>query len=111
MWTGYSFQVLLYLQDKSLKQKIMNELAQAIIAKDGASLSISEHDEIVRRIKSEAAQAHKEMRGSMSVGPKSMFIISRNYSLLKYYYISALIWVNDAVKLAYIVYSVFDEAE
>uniref|UniRef100_A0A162A717 DDT domain-containing protein n=1 Tax=Daucus carota subsp. sativus TaxID=79200 RepID=A0A162A717_DAUCS len=66
-----SFQVLLYLQDKSLKQKIMNELAQAIIAKDGASLSISEHDEIVRRIKSEAAQAHKEMRGSMSVGPKT----------------------------------------
>ncbi|XP_017245262.1 uncharacterized protein LOC108216911 isoform X2 [Daucus carota subsp. sativus] len=58
-------------KDKSLKQKIMNELAQAIIAKDGASLSISEHDEIVRRIKSEAAQAHKEMRGSMSVGPKT----------------------------------------
>lgn len=58
----------------------MNELANAIIAKDGAPLSISEHDEIVRRIKCEAAQAHKEMLKSTSIVPKSMFFNSTNYN-------------------------------
>lgn len=66
----------------------MNELANAIIAKDGAPLSISEHDEIVRRIKCEAAQAHKEMLKSTGMVPKSM--LTNNYinkiSQLKYYY-------------------------
>ncbi|KAL8092425.1 uncharacterized protein LOC141693316 [Apium graveolens] len=58
-------------KEKSMKQKVMNELANAIIAKDGAPLSISEHDEIVRRIKCEAAQAHKEMLKSTGMVPKT----------------------------------------
>ncbi|XP_074376183.1 uncharacterized protein LOC141717863 isoform X2 [Apium graveolens] len=58
-------------KEKSLKQKVMDQLAEAIIARDGASLSISEHDEIVSRIKSEAAQAHKEMLASMNMVPKA----------------------------------------
>ncbi|WOH00318.1 hypothetical protein DCAR_0519677 [Daucus carota subsp. sativus] len=55
---------------KSLKQKLADELAKAITAKDGSSLSISEHDEIVSQIKCEAAQAHKEMLESMNMAPK-----------------------------------------
>lgn len=71
-----------HLQEKILKKKVMNELAEAIIARDGASLSISEHDKIVSQIKCEAAQAHKEMLESMNMVPKGMFIISTNYKSL-----------------------------
>ncbi|XP_063948900.1 uncharacterized protein LOC108221034 isoform X2 [Daucus carota subsp. sativus] len=56
---------------KSLKQKLADELAKEITAKDGSSLSISEHDEIVSQIKCEAAQAHKEMLESMNMVPKA----------------------------------------
>ncbi|KAK1357518.1 Zinc-finger domain of monoamine-oxidase A repressor R1 [Heracleum sosnowskyi] len=58
-------------KEKSLKQKVMNELAEAVIARDGAPLSISEHDEIVSQIEFEAAQAHKEMLESMNMVPKA----------------------------------------
>lgn len=58
-------------KEKNLKQKMMNELAEAIIARDGASLSISEHDEIISRIKCKADQAHKEMLESMNMVPKA----------------------------------------
>lgn len=80
-----------YLQVKSLKQKLADELAKAITAKDGSSLSISEHDEIVSQIKCEAAQAHKEMLESMNMVPKGMFIISTNYHSLLFHFISYLI--------------------
>ena len=63
----------------------MNEIAKAITEKDGAPLSIYEHDEIVRRIKCEVAQAHKEMLESMNMVPKGMFIISTSVSLYNYY--------------------------
>lgn len=52
---------------------MLDDVAKAIIAKNGAPLSISEHDEIVCQIKSEAAQAHAEMLESMGMVPKSMF--------------------------------------
>lgn len=54
---------------------MLDEVAQAIIAKNGVPLSISEHDEIICQIKSEAAQAHAEVLGSMGMVPKSMFSI------------------------------------
>ncbi|KAF5747421.1 hypothetical protein HS088_TW05G00142 [Tripterygium wilfordii] len=46
---------------KWLKQKIQDELAKAIMAKTGASLSVSEHEALVSQIKSKAAEAHMEM--------------------------------------------------
>ncbi|PIN02039.1 adenylate kinase [Handroanthus impetiginosus] len=48
-------------KEKSLKQKMKEDVKKAIIAKDGAPLSISEHEAIVSDIRSEAAQAHAEV--------------------------------------------------
>ncbi|KAG8384066.1 hypothetical protein BUALT_Bualt04G0079400 [Buddleja alternifolia] len=45
-------------KEKSLKQKLKDDIAKAVIAKNGANLSISEHDGIVSKIRAEAAQAH-----------------------------------------------------
>ncbi|KAL0332496.1 UNVERIFIED_CONTAM: hypothetical protein Scaly_2151100 [Sesamum calycinum] len=58
-------------KEKSLKQKMKDDIANAIIAKDGASLSISEHEAIVSHIKSEAAEAHAEVLESKSMLLKS----------------------------------------
>ncbi|PSS33622.1 Centrosomal protein [Actinidia chinensis var. chinensis] len=44
-----------------LKQKMLDEVAKAIIAKNGDFLSISEHEAVVSKMKTEAAQAHAEM--------------------------------------------------
>ncbi|CAL5370803.1 unnamed protein product [Camellia sinensis] len=48
-------------KEKQLRNKMQNEVAKAIIAKNGAPLSISEHEAIVSQIKTESAQAHAEM--------------------------------------------------
>ncbi|KAF3671469.1 putative tyrosyl-DNA phosphodiesterase 2-like [Capsicum annuum] len=45
-------------EEKRLKKKMQDEIAQAIIAKNGAPFSISEHDAIVSQIKHETAEAH-----------------------------------------------------
>ncbi|KAL0395976.1 UNVERIFIED_CONTAM: hypothetical protein Scaly_0046000 [Sesamum calycinum] len=45
-------------EEKSLKKKMKDDIAKAIIARHGAPLSISEHEAIVARIKRETAQAH-----------------------------------------------------
>ncbi|KAL0423955.1 UNVERIFIED_CONTAM: hypothetical protein Sradi_0930300 [Sesamum radiatum] len=45
-------------KEKSLKKKMKDDIAKAIIARHGAPLSISEHEAIVARIKRETAQAH-----------------------------------------------------
>ncbi|CAH9119166.1 unnamed protein product [Cuscuta epithymum] len=45
-------------EEKRLKQKIQDDVAAAIIAKNGAPISVSEHDAIVIRAKHEAAEAH-----------------------------------------------------
>ena len=60
------------LQKKTLKQKVQDEVAKAIIAKNGAPFSISEHDAMVSQIKKEAAQAHAEMLAAMGMVHKSM---------------------------------------
>ncbi|XP_004233500.2 uncharacterized protein [Solanum lycopersicum] len=45
-------------EEKRLKEKMQNEIAQAIIAKNGALLSLSEHEAIFSEIKRELAEAH-----------------------------------------------------
>ncbi|KAF7820004.1 zinc-finger of monoamine-oxidase A repressor R1 [Senna tora] len=55
---------------RSLKQKLTDDLAKAIIAKNGAPLSISEHGSLVSKIKSEADRAHAEMLEAMGMVPK-----------------------------------------
>ncbi|GLT34021.1 hypothetical protein SLA2020_085670 [Shorea laevis] len=57
-------------REKQLKKKMQDKLAEAIIAKNGASLSISEHDAIVAKIKREVAQAHREMLEAEGMLPK-----------------------------------------
>ncbi|PSR87806.1 Cell division cycle-associated 7-like protein [Actinidia chinensis var. chinensis] len=57
-------------KEKQLKQKMQDEVAKAIIAKNGDPLSISEHEAIVSEIKTEAAQAHAEMLESKGMVPK-----------------------------------------
>ncbi|XVE58720.1 hypothetical protein DITRI_Ditri04bG0191600 [Diplodiscus trichospermus] len=42
--------------EKQRKKKLQDEIAKAILMKNGAPLSISEHEELVSRIKSEVAQ-------------------------------------------------------
>ncbi|KAK4416513.1 Cell division cycle-associated 7-like protein [Sesamum alatum] len=54
-------------KEKSLKQKMKDDIAKAIIAKGGAPLSIAEHEAIVSNIKSEAAEAHAEVLESKSM--------------------------------------------
>ncbi|KAF7846673.1 hypothetical protein BT93_L3924 [Corymbia citriodora subsp. variegata] len=48
-------------KEKLLKRKMRNEVAEAIIAKNGVPLSVSEHDAIVSQVKHEIAQVHAEM--------------------------------------------------
>ncbi|GMP28449.1 hypothetical protein CsSME_00003987 [Camellia sinensis var. sinensis] len=57
-------------KEKQLKQKMQDKVAEAIIAKNGVPLSISEHEAIVSQIKTEAAQAHAEMVESKGMLPK-----------------------------------------
>ncbi|XP_012077943.1 uncharacterized protein LOC105638706 isoform X2 [Jatropha curcas] len=57
-------------KEKQLKQKVQDEVAKAIMAKNGAQFSVSEHEAIVSQIKREAAQAHKEMLEAMGTVPK-----------------------------------------
>ena len=51
---------------------MLDEVAKAIIAKNGAPLSISEHEAVVSKIKTEAAQAHAEMLESKDMLPNGM---------------------------------------
>ncbi|XP_006346924.1 uncharacterized protein [Solanum tuberosum] len=57
-------------EEKRLKQKMQNEVAQAIIAKCGALLSLSEHEAIFSEIKRELAEAHASVVESMNTYSK-----------------------------------------
>ncbi|XP_028795834.1 uncharacterized protein LOC114751324 [Neltuma alba] len=57
-------------KERSLKQKMKDDVARAIIANNGAPLSISEHEGLVREIKSEAARAHAKMLEAKGLIPK-----------------------------------------
>lgn len=57
-------------KEKNLKKKMQDEVAKAIIEKNGAPNSVSNHKELVSQIKSEAAQAHAEMLEAMGMAQK-----------------------------------------
>ncbi|KAJ8434300.1 hypothetical protein Cgig2_009275 [Carnegiea gigantea] len=57
-------------KEKLIKRKLQDEVAKVIIAKNGAPLTISEHDSIISKIKAEAEQAHAEMLEAMDLVPK-----------------------------------------
>ncbi|KAL1566581.1 hypothetical protein AAHA92_02176 [Salvia divinorum] len=54
-------------KEKTLKQKMKDDIAEVIIAKHGAPLSISEHEAIVSNIKREAAEAHAKVLESQGI--------------------------------------------
>lgn len=66
--------MLLLVQEKRLKQKMQDWIAQALIATNGAPLSISEHEAIVSQIKCEAAEAHASVMESKNTYSKCMFL-------------------------------------
>ncbi|PRQ38074.1 hypothetical protein RchiOBHm_Chr4g0409761 [Rosa chinensis] len=57
-------------KEKLLKRKLQDKVAKLIIAKNGAPLSISEHEALVSQINSEAAQAHAELLEAEGIVPK-----------------------------------------
>ncbi|XP_039683075.1 uncharacterized protein [Medicago truncatula] len=56
-------------KEKSLKQKLQDEMAKAAIS-NGTNLSISEYDALVSKIKIEAAKAHSELLEAKGTIPK-----------------------------------------
>lgn len=72
LWNRSPKKVWILVQEKHLKQKVQDEVAKAIIAKNGASFSVSEHEALVSQIKKEAAQAHAEMMEAIGMVSKSM---------------------------------------
>ncbi|KAI8541812.1 hypothetical protein RHMOL_Rhmol08G0091200 [Rhododendron molle] len=59
-------------KEKQLKQKMLDEVAKAIIARNGAPLSISEHEAVVLQIKTEVAQARAEIMKSKDIVPNGI---------------------------------------
>ncbi|XP_042490214.1 uncharacterized protein LOC122070158 [Macadamia integrifolia] len=57
-------------KEKCLKRKLQDEVAKAILLINGTPLSISEHTDLVSKIKVEAAKAHAETREAMGMVPK-----------------------------------------
>lgn len=51
---------------------MQDEMAKAIIAKNGAPLTISEHETIVSQIKKDAEEAHTQMLEAKGALPKCM---------------------------------------
>ncbi|XP_019173162.1 PREDICTED: uncharacterized protein LOC109168561 isoform X2 [Ipomoea nil] len=45
-------------EEKRLKQKLQDNIAEAVISKNGAPITVSEHDAIVAKVKLETAEAH-----------------------------------------------------
>ncbi|KAJ0687969.1 putative WHIM1 domain-containing protein [Helianthus annuus] len=60
-------------KEKSLKQKMQDDIAKAITAKEGVPLTIKEHDAIVSKIKDKAAEAHAEILASEKLVPLGEF--------------------------------------
>lgn len=58
-------------KEKQLKQKMKDELAKAILAsRNGAPLSIGEHEGLISKIRTESKKAHAEMLHAMDMVPK-----------------------------------------
>ncbi|BAB10159.1 unnamed protein product [Arabidopsis thaliana] len=54
-------------KEKQLKQKLQDELAQAVKAKNGIPLLITEHDAIVSRINAETQEVYSEMQNAIDM--------------------------------------------
>ncbi|KAG7543805.1 Zinc-finger domain of monoamine-oxidase A repressor R1 [Arabidopsis thaliana x Arabidopsis arenosa] len=59
-------------KEKQLKQKLQDELAQAVKEKNGIPLLITEHDAIVTRINAETKEVYSEMQNAIDMLSKSM---------------------------------------
>ncbi|GMH30600.1 hypothetical protein Nepgr_032443 [Nepenthes gracilis] len=57
-------------KEKLMKKQLQNNVAKAIIAKNGAPLTISEHESVISEIKSEAARVHVELVEARGLVPK-----------------------------------------
>ncbi|KAG9151446.1 hypothetical protein Leryth_015058 [Lithospermum erythrorhizon] len=57
-------------KEKRLKQKMQDDIAKAVLANNGAPLSISENDAIISKIRTKAAKAHAEVLESQGLLPK-----------------------------------------
>ncbi|KAK6913483.1 Zinc-finger domain of monoamine-oxidase A repressor R1, partial [Dillenia turbinata] len=56
-------------KEKHVKRKMQDEIARAILAKNGDPLTISEHEAIILEIKNEAANAHAEVLEARGMAP------------------------------------------
>ncbi|KAJ0694099.1 putative WHIM1 domain-containing protein [Helianthus annuus] len=56
-------------KEKTIKQKMQDDIAKAIIAKEGVSHTLAEHDAIVSKIKNKVAEAHVEMLACKEMVP------------------------------------------
>ncbi|KAH1031004.1 hypothetical protein J1N35_043178 [Gossypium stocksii] len=81
-------------KEKQLRQKMQDEVAKAIIEKSGASLSVSEHEVLVRQIKREVIQVHEDVCQAIRMLPRSMFSI--------YYFYSSSNYLKNVHKLIYV---------
>ncbi|KAL9861359.1 putative transcription factor C2H2 family [Arabidopsis thaliana] len=61
-------------KEKQLKQKMQGEVAKSIMEKNGAPLSIEEHNSIVSQIRDEAKEAHEEMMEAKGMKSKMTLI-------------------------------------
>ncbi|KAF9618267.1 hypothetical protein IFM89_000902 [Coptis chinensis] len=59
-------------KERRLKQQMQDDVAKAIISRNGAPLSISEHESLISRIKDEAAKAHAEKLEAIELVPKKI---------------------------------------
>ncbi|KAM7488708.1 hypothetical protein LguiB_026192 [Lonicera macranthoides] len=56
-----------------MKRKVQNEVARALIMNNGVPLSIAEHENLVFKIRAEAAQTLAETLDETEMLTKSMF--------------------------------------
>lgn len=67
-----------------MKRKLQDEIAKAILIKNGVPLSISEHEDLISRIKSEVAQTLEVARTLASSLEVSETVIAGMFCILDY---------------------------
>lgn len=60
-----------YLQEKGLRQKLQNETVKAVLS-NATPLKMEKHDALLKKMKSEVAQAHAEVLELKGTIPKGM---------------------------------------
>lgn len=72
------------MQEKQTKRKLQEEVAKAVLAKNGVPLSISEHDSIIAKIKVETELARAELLEAMNVNPTSTSLVFGSFLHLNF---------------------------